>query len=641
MTTLPSIREALRALDRDEGGAIFLAALAATLILLMLSLVLYETGNVSREKVKLQTATDSAAYSQAAIKARSMNINAYTNVAKRSIVGIHLTYHASFSYFYRVVGYSAQACTRDPTNPDQQLCQAAFQSSCASTCQNPGDCGPGFTCQSGQCRNSAGQLPSAATTGCDDTSNWSIAHGESTRDWDDLQDPGVSTNNLSYGGFAGVWDDPPQREVKVGVFRTQVSDGGKISSISGNNNQVALEKFNKELLQLSRYQELIQRVTPWWSFAEAISRGTHNGATMVTSFPPPPEPNHSASLTSELDGLVPTTPLMEDWSWEIGGQEVGLAGPLDIINGEEPGATLCERLRVLDPSRAEMPIFFDSSWASVNLYDGEDPGLTREMAFNTALNYANSDEPPVTSVTAADGSTISLNLAKEHSKAALFPTEPGAIIGGYDLCMLSHSEELGSQFGADRYQASNVDVLDAELTSPYVVTAERSTALGQMRMSNILFGYRYGKDLGDESGPDEQGGRANYAFLSQDYANRDNVHFQGRTGMWALARSEVVPIGGQNGNWHTNWTARIRPMALHIGDFSEFEEVLREMSATETGNFLERAWNSSAQFYEVNYDLVHSSSGLDLDVVDEEFKAMSRFMSEITENPNGTRGLSK
>lgn len=87
-----AIRAALAGFDRDEGGAIVLLGLVAILILLLLSWVLYDSGQITRNKLDVQAAADTAAYSQAAVKARSMNMLAYANIAKRSVVGIHSEY---------------------------------------------------------------------------------------------------------------------------------------------------------------------------------------------------------------------------------------------------------------------------------------------------------------------------------------------------------------------------------------------------------------------------------------------------------------------------------------------------------------------------------------------------------------------
>jgi hypothetical protein len=69
-------------------------AMASCLILILVALVVYDTGKVARDKVDAQMAADTAAYSQASVKARSMNMVAFANVGKRSVVGLHNLYWA-------------------------------------------------------------------------------------------------------------------------------------------------------------------------------------------------------------------------------------------------------------------------------------------------------------------------------------------------------------------------------------------------------------------------------------------------------------------------------------------------------------------------------------------------------------------
>jgi len=86
--------EMLRRWHRGERGAVAMAALAACILLLMMGATLWDTGNTVRAKTKLQTATDSAAYTQAAIKARTMNFVSFANIGKRTVTGVHNSYWA-------------------------------------------------------------------------------------------------------------------------------------------------------------------------------------------------------------------------------------------------------------------------------------------------------------------------------------------------------------------------------------------------------------------------------------------------------------------------------------------------------------------------------------------------------------------
>jgi hypothetical protein len=91
----------LREAHRSESGAVILMCLAAFLILFMTTLVMYDAGQVARDKVDAQTGADVHAYSQAATKARVMNMIAFQNISKRTLVGVHNTYWAMIeAYWY-------------------------------------------------------------------------------------------------------------------------------------------------------------------------------------------------------------------------------------------------------------------------------------------------------------------------------------------------------------------------------------------------------------------------------------------------------------------------------------------------------------------------------------------------------------
>ncbi len=81
-----------QALHGAQGGAIILLVLAAFLILTLASLTMFDAGQTAQEEIQVQTAADSAAYSQSVVKARSMNKITYANTAKRMFFGYFVTY---------------------------------------------------------------------------------------------------------------------------------------------------------------------------------------------------------------------------------------------------------------------------------------------------------------------------------------------------------------------------------------------------------------------------------------------------------------------------------------------------------------------------------------------------------------------
>lgn len=89
-------RPSLTQFRENESGAIMIALLASFLIVFMAALTLWDAGKSARDKTDVQIAADTGAYSQAAIKARTMNMIAYANVAKRVFYAFDTMYVAAF-----------------------------------------------------------------------------------------------------------------------------------------------------------------------------------------------------------------------------------------------------------------------------------------------------------------------------------------------------------------------------------------------------------------------------------------------------------------------------------------------------------------------------------------------------------------
>lgn len=90
------IEHQAKALHGAQGGAVILLVLAAFLILTLSTMMMFDAGVSAHNKMEIQTAADTAAYSQAVIKARSMNMISYTNTAKRVFYGYVYTYFAAW-----------------------------------------------------------------------------------------------------------------------------------------------------------------------------------------------------------------------------------------------------------------------------------------------------------------------------------------------------------------------------------------------------------------------------------------------------------------------------------------------------------------------------------------------------------------
>lgn len=640
----------LQRMEEDDAGAILLAALAGCLILFMLSLVLYDAGNTAREKVKLQTATDSAAYSQAAIKARALNTNAYTNVAKRSILGLQLTYHTAYSLYYSHVQTASVICANPSAGggPGSAACEFAtgVRSNCSGGAGTTGGGGAGAA-SSWPCINAA------------------VAQGESNGDFDDV-DPTMG-NSHSAGGYARVrpvsgvasqaalpnttgYSIPGSTQVKVGGLR--VIDG---DSVSANKRMTGvMSKYQQELRQLSRYQEYMAQITPWWAFSEAITRASTNGATMVTAYPPPQgiqTQNASLSSAARHAGAASSTGL-EDWLCNtrvahrnpnvhrptsgarvtrplIGRVSYGCSGGggAGSTSGGGSSDPLC------DVGSIDTDDFFyehpceafrrkDPGHTTSNPFPGDD-AWNKEMLYNISQQQNKSE---------ADAALPYYAQAVVHNDN--FST---GVVSGYTLCLLGFDGKLSVKHNQhpQTQTFTKVPFFEHAYATPYSLSVPTIHAPGRgltqdqsarMCMSNIVFGYHDAVGVLKRDDGTTYGERLD--FMSGDYVDAGTPNEAKGTGLWTLTRAEVMPVGDdtQSGNWHAIWTARVRPVARP----REFAGLAAELNMS-TDNFLYSAFNDSIKHFSANRSIVHGGTE-NTPVWAEDFKNASRALRAI-DNP--------
>lgn len=110
----------LQSLHNAQGGAIIMLVLAGFLILILTSLMMFDAGRATTDKMQVQTAADSAAYSQAVVKARTMNMVSYANTAKRMFYAYIFVYFAGWEALIASWVKYASRCFR--IFPDLKAC---------------------------------------------------------------------------------------------------------------------------------------------------------------------------------------------------------------------------------------------------------------------------------------------------------------------------------------------------------------------------------------------------------------------------------------------------------------------------------------------------------------------------------------
>lgn len=105
----------LRRIHAEQSGAIMLLLLAAFLILFMCALVLFDSGIATQDKMDVQFAADTATFSHSVVKARGMNLIAYTNTIKRMMFSFLATYvNAWIAIIVTLAWYWARCSWRRP-----------------------------------------------------------------------------------------------------------------------------------------------------------------------------------------------------------------------------------------------------------------------------------------------------------------------------------------------------------------------------------------------------------------------------------------------------------------------------------------------------------------------------------------------
>jgi len=93
----------------SESGAVLLLVLAAFLVLFMVAMTIFDSGKAAQDKMRVQVAADTAAYSHSVIKSRTMNVIVYANIIKRMFYSYFVTYvHAWIAILAEMVIKAAE-----------------------------------------------------------------------------------------------------------------------------------------------------------------------------------------------------------------------------------------------------------------------------------------------------------------------------------------------------------------------------------------------------------------------------------------------------------------------------------------------------------------------------------------------------
>ncbi|MFW6054249.1 MAG: pilus assembly protein TadG-related protein [Persicimonas sp.] len=479
----------LRTTHRDDSGAVALLCLAAVLALMMIAWVILDVQKSTRDKVMLQGAADTAAFSHASVEARSMNMISYSNIAKRSIVGIHTMYPGMFLAYTLWLIQKGTGC--------QPILSPPFL-------KNPSDCWKFIK-----------NVPQWVREALNDHSKFSgnpvtpyLLAGVQT--FVDL----VNTVNK----FIGWANKVPG--VNIDKIDTSALDEG--GGLNGGNSANA---HLRDVEALDNYQHYMMHITPWWAWAEQLSRGWHSGATTVASFPPPP-----GEITVTVSAVQNIINKINGVLAKFGVSTIDLTvyhgnDNLPITKGEFGWCAWLAQMFLDKPGGC-----LDSLSMFTNLDDLKTAGNLAyggEHAINAAVHRQRSSKGAKSGAVVFGGATLGFVTMLQYTRIAL-----GDASHPYSM----NWGDIGSE--ADWLKHT----------------------------SNLSFAY-----INDPSRMNED--RAKLSVPSEEYSHRlglaDEMLYES-SGYWTMAKSEIT-FNGQGWKpdlWHPSWTARMRPVHLP-GEFED------------------------------------------------------------------------
>lgn len=564
--------------QRDEGGAVAFLCLIAILILLLVSWTMFDAGLAARDKVRAQTTADSAAYSQAAIKARSMNMIAYANISKRSIWGIHSLYPAymisTHSWIVNGINGYCETC-QNQNNAGTTECRI---------------CGVARTERTRWVLNACGQNTpqdirtefSGARCDPDDMETWGLFRAMSGRDHSTELRINSSGNRIvdsTWGNGYAHLDEPG---AQWGATR--------IEGVAAENQPGTIFEnyMAHDIRAIDNYQRYLVGLTPWWGWSEQLIRSVRNGATISASWPAPVGrfPNFVYAIRNTLLSLMAA---VFPGSYGAGqGHAASLyTDSLPVYPGNVGTMrTYLASLINQGPTASNLRSCLLSSLASLSFKCG---GVFTAMRAPFFLEHI---------INMIYFAVRSEGLIKgEYAWSSAW----GAV-ATFDVhrsAMTDNFARYGLRFTEN--SARNILGEDRIMAEPWMLERPRNDAEWKLKTSNIVLSYINRGNLFD----DERGARQKFSLL-EDYRSSANQTQRGQelqsyfygglpstlnaiqeitygsSGYWSLARSEIFfNVRGQDRQeflpdlWRPSWQARLRPVSLP-GEFAEGQYMMNQ-----------------------------------------------------------------
>ncbi|RAL20633.1 hypothetical protein DL240_16510 [Lujinxingia litoralis] len=316
------MKQRFEAMHRDEGGAMVLLALAACLMILLSALVIFDAGETASNNVHVQHSTDAAAFSQASIQARSMNMVAYTNVGKRMTVGMVNTYiniNQWLSNIDMMATYLAVAvCAASVVVPPL-----------ASICSQVAQAAAGAASLVSYERRDRGRIYSKSrkcmirlpVVGC-------VKRWPTRTEW----------------GAPDYWWLPPP-------INSLISLPLPSDIYTWRSRSLTSRFYARELKAFDNYQRYMIAITPFWAWTEGVARGIYNRAPVTVGYPPPPfdtRQRHASNLPVRRGNWSDTCERVrtgEDRTWHAA--DIALKSGIAIAEGRNRGSGTMKASRIM------------------------------------------------------------------------------------------------------------------------------------------------------------------------------------------------------------------------------------------------------------------------------------------------------
>lgn len=516
----------------DERGAVFLMCLAGILIVLLMALMVYDAGIATKDKTRVQGAADFSAMAQANVNARTMNMLAYGNIAKRSIWAVHSLYPSQIeAYRTHLFDRLDSHCQWDNETDTTEVWWEQTQ-------ENIDDSDSGDVGRAADAERSLQICEEARLTNYRDF--YQLVETDPDTDGDFFLFSGADVSVIDDGGPQGdILPDP------------------------ANPNILSVQYYAQDLRAIDNYQRFLVGAAPWWGWTEQLMHGVRNGATITASFPPP-----------STDGVPGAGGGAFDYLGQLAASTIspGETGPGDFVLPVRPGAdgTMSDHIT----ERIEAG-FDGGVGAGVNHYteldnaNTDDAFILEHLANNTAfINQSGGlyeceglteREPEEREIDTPGGGECF--LADEIANAVWFDAAVGHFIDvglnytNEAFALGGMADEINEPWQLDQ-TGSQWLAGSSNLVIAYL--SDHQEMRGGSSREKFQFVDRFGAEDAQETGQffEEATGPQGANRLREMYA---------AFGYWGMARGEVsftAETDQPADLWHPAWIGKLRPVSL-------------------------------------------------------------------------------